>query len=148
MRVQHFAKDARTVVAAAVREEASTDGRGLIEAEHLLLALAANPRLQRLGLDREELASALDREENQSLAAVGVSADDLPRASSPRTGSPRLATSAKLAIERAVKVTAKRAQRQVTPQTLLLGVISAERGRVPRTLQVADIDIDELRARL
>ncbi len=36
----------------------------------------------------------------------------------------------------------------MTPQTLLLGVITAEHGRVPRMLQVADVDIDELRARL
>lgn len=148
MQLQHFAKTTRTVVRAAVREEAGTDGRGVIEAEHLLLALTADPQLQRLGLDRDALTSALEREEQQSLAAVGVSADELPRASSPRAGSPRLGTSAKRAIERAVKVTAKRGQRQMTPQTLLLGVISADYGRVPRALQLADIDIDELRARL
>jgi hypothetical protein len=131
-----------------VREEASTDGRGVIEAEHLLLALAGSPQLQHLGLDHEELARALAREEEQSLAAVGVSADELPRATSPRSGRPRLATSAKLALERALKITAKRGQRQMTAQTLLLGVISAEHGRVPRTLQLADIDVDNLRARV
>lgn len=148
MPFQQFAKDTRTVVAAAIREEAATDGRGLIEAEHLLLALAANPQLQYLGLDHEDLAYALVREEEQSLAAVGVSAEDLPRVSFPRSASPRLATSARLAIERAVKTTAKRGQRRMTPQTLLLGVLGAEHGRVPRALQLADIDLDELRARL
>ena len=148
MPFQHFAKDTRAVVAAAVREEAAADGRGLVEAEHLLLALAGNPQLQHLGLDHEELASALAREEARSLAAVGVVAEELPRASSPRSSSPRLATSAKLAIERGAKITAKRGQRQMTAQNLLLGVINAEHGRVPRTLQLAEIDIGELRARL
>jgi ATP-dependent Clp protease ATP-binding subunit ClpA len=148
MPFQHFAKDTRAVVNAAVREEATADGRGLVEAEHLLLALAGNPQLQHLGLDHDRLASALVREEEQSLAAVGVAAEDRPRASSPRTSSPRLATSAKLAIERAAKITAKRGQRQMTAQTLLLALISAGHGRVPRALQVAGIDVDELRARL
>jgi ATP-dependent Clp protease ATP-binding subunit ClpA len=148
MPFQHFAKHTRAVVAAAVREEATTDGRGLVEAEHLLLALAASPQLTHLGLDHDQLASALIHEEQQSLAAVGVVADELPRAGSPRGGSPRLAASAKQAIERAAKITAKRGQRQMTAQTLLLGVIGAEHGRVPRTLQLAEIDISKLRARL
>ncbi len=148
MPIQRFGKHTRTVVAAAVREEAKAGGRGLIEAEHLMLALANSPQLKDIGLDHEDLAAALEREEEQSLASVGVSADDLPPASSPRAGTPRLATSAKLAIERAMKLTAKRGRRQMTPQTLLLGVISAEHGRVPRTLQLAQVDVDELRARL
>jgi len=148
MPFQHFAKNTRAVVAAAVREEATADGRGLVGAEHLLLALAGNPQLKHLGLDHDQLAVALMHEEEQSLAGVGVVADELPRASSPRGGSPRLATSAKQAIERAAKITTQRGQRQMTAQALLLGVIGAEHGRVRRTLQLAEIDISELRARL
>lgn len=148
MPFQHFAKQTRAVVAAAVREEAATDGRGLVEAEHLLLALAGDPELQRAGLDHDQLADALAREEQRSLAAVGVTAGDLDRPRSPRSGSPRLATSAKLAIERAARITATRGQRQMTPQAILLGVIGAEQGRVPRALALADIDVAELRARL
>lgn len=148
MAFQHFARQTRAVVVAAVRAEAATDGRGLVEAEHLLLALADDPELRRLGLDREEIASALAREEERSLAAVGVAADELPRPRAPRLGSPRLATSAKLAIERAARITARRGQRRMTPQTILLGVIGAEHGRVPRALALADIDVAELRARL
>jgi ATP-dependent Clp protease ATP-binding subunit ClpA len=148
MPIRRFGKHARMVVAAAMREEANGERRGLIEAEHLLLALADTPQLKYIGLDHEELAAAFEREEEQSLAAVGVSADDLPPANFPRAGTPRLATSAKLAIERAMKLTAKRGQRQMSPEVLLLGVISAEHGRVPRALQLADVDIDELRARV
>jgi hypothetical protein len=149
MPFQHFAQSTRAVVAAAIREEAALDGRGVIEAEHLLLALADDPGLRRLGLDHGELAAALAREQEQSLAAVGVLAGDVPaRAGFPRLGRPRLATSSKLAIERAARITAGRGQRQMTPETVLLGVIGAEHGRVPRTLRLAEIDVDELRARL
>ena len=44
----------------------------MIEAEHLLLALARDADLQGLGLDHEELVGTLAREEEQSLASVGV----------------------------------------------------------------------------
>lgn len=149
MGFQHFAGSTRTVVAAAIREEAAVGGRGVVEAEHLLLALAGDSGLQRLGLDHDELAAALAREEEQSLAAVGVIAEDVPaRPHFPRLGRPRLATSSKLAIERAARITARRGQRRMTPGTVLLGVIGAEHGRVPRVLRLADVDVAELRARI
>ncbi len=148
MPFQHFAKQTRAVVDAAVREEAATDGRGVVEAEHLLLALADDPAIRQAGLDHEAIADALVREQEQSLASVGVSAGDLEPARAPRVGNPRLATSAKLAIERAARVTASRGERRMTPQAILLGVLGAEHGRVPRALALADVDVDELRARL
>jgi ATP-dependent Clp protease ATP-binding subunit ClpA len=52
------------------------------------------------------------------------------------------------AIERAVIVAGKRGQRRITLPNLLLGVLGAEHGRVPRALQLAGIDPHELRARL
>jgi hypothetical protein len=36
----------------------------------------------------------------------------------------------------------------MTPGTVLLGVIGAEHGRVPRVLRLADVDVAELRARI
>jgi Clp amino terminal domain, pathogenicity island component len=76
MAFERFTKDARRAVVAAAHEEAQTAGQGSIEAEHLLLALAAHPDLRALGLDRDELADALEREEEHSLAAVGIAAVD------------------------------------------------------------------------
>jgi Clp amino terminal domain, pathogenicity island component len=37
---------------------------------------------------------------------------------------------------------------ELTSRHLLLGVIAAEHGRVPRALKIAGIDIDELRSRI
>lgn len=148
MAFERFARDARAVVAAA-GEEARSGGQLTIEAEHLLLALADQPGLRDLGLDRDRLVDALEREEERSLAAVGFSAPelDLPRA--PRA--PRklqLATSAKLALHRALQDASKRRDRRLEARHLLLGVLGAERGRVPRALQIADVNVELLRARL
>ena len=148
MTFPRFAGDARSAVAAATREEAEIQGRGVVEAEHLLLALASHPDLRHLGLDHDELAAALAREEEESLAAVGVAVYDLPASPAAAPGHTRLATSAKLAIERAAKITVKRGQRRITAASLLLGILTAEQGRVPRALQLASIDIRDLRARL
>jgi hypothetical protein len=149
MAFERFAGDARGIVASARRREAETAGRGVIEAEHLLLALASDAALRHLELDHDDLAAALVREEEQSLAAVGVTATDFERAPArvPPRGT-KLGTSAKLAIERAAKVTARRSERRMTAAHMLLGVLEAEHGRVPRALALAEVDVDQLRARL
>lgn len=143
-----FTKDARAVVVAA-REEAETAGQGSIEAEHLLLALASHTHLRALGLDRDELANALACEEEHSLAAVGIPAVDYGApAKRRRFNDPKMATSAKVALERALAAAVQRHDRNMTARHLLLGVLAAELGRVPRTLALADIDVDELRGRI
>jgi ATP-dependent Clp protease ATP-binding subunit ClpA len=148
MAFERLTKEARAAVIAACRE-AAAGGQGVVEAEHLLLALASHPELRGLGLDHEQLVAALAREEERSLAAIGVAAGDhelpaLPR----RTRSPKLATSTKLALQRALTIASRRGDRRIRAQHLLLGVLSAEHGRVPRTLEIVGLDIQELRARL
>jgi ATP-dependent Clp protease ATP-binding subunit ClpA len=148
MAFERFTKDARAVVVAA-REEAQTAGQGSIEAEHLLLALASRPHVRALGLDRDDLADALAREEEHSLAAVGIAAVDYGApAARRRFNDPRMATSAKVALQRALAAAVQRRDRSITAQHLMLGVLAAEHGRVPRALALADIDVDELRGRL
>jgi ATP-dependent Clp protease ATP-binding subunit ClpA len=149
MTFERFAKDARAAVLAAAEEEAGIAGQGVVEAEHLLLALASRPELRQLGLDHEELSAALEREEEQSLAAVGVAAadHDLP-APRRRARGPKMATSTKLALQRAAGVAVRRGDRRIGAQHLLLGVLAAEHGRVPRALDIAGIDVPELRARI
>ncbi len=148
MAFQRFTQDARAIVAAA-REEAQSAEQGLIEAEHLLLALASHPHLRALGLDRDELADALAREEEHSLAAVGIAAVDYGApATRRRFRDPRMARSAKVALERALAAAVERHDRRITARHLLLGVLAAEHGRVPRTLALADIDVAELRGRI
>ena len=145
MAFERFTKDARAAVVAA-REEARGSGDHSVESEHLLLALAARPEF---GLDRDLIADALDREEEQSLAAVGVAAADLePLRPGRARRDPRCATSSKLALQRAVAAAAKRGDRRLSAGHVLLGVLAAEHGRVPRALRIAEIDVDELRTRV
>jgi ATP-dependent Clp protease ATP-binding subunit ClpA len=148
MAFERLTKDARAMVADA-HGEARADGRGFVEAEHLLLALAHHPELHHLGLERGELCAALAREEERSLAAVGVAAAEFGApAAARRSRGPKLATSLKLALERAMTLAPQRGDRRITVRHLLAGVLAAERGRVPRALELAGVDIQELRARV
>lgn len=144
---ERFTKDARAAVVAAVRE-AEAAGQHTVEAEHLLLALAARPELQALGLDRQQLADALVLEEEQSLYAVGVSAAHLPSRPVSEARAPKFGASAKLAMQRGAKLAALRGGHRFLSRDLLRGVLAAEHGRVPRALGIAGLDIDQLRARI
>lgn len=145
-----FVKQAREIAT-----QAEDVARGLasptIEAEHILLALAERPGttvqpiLADAGLDPEGLREALERENERSLAAVGVSPDafDLPLATH-QARTPRWGRSAKLALERSLKVATARDDRRIEPGHILLGVLQAPLGTVPRTLEGAEIDGAEI----
>jgi ATP-dependent Clp protease ATP-binding subunit ClpA len=149
MAFRRFAKDVRRVVLLASQEEARLSGQAVVEAEHLLLALASHPDLRDLGLDRQELVEALAREEEQSLAAVGISASDFDLAASPRENvRPRIGTSAKLVLVRGLRTAVGRGEKRIQARHLLLGVLALEHGRVPRALRIAGVDPDALRSRL
>jgi ATP-dependent Clp protease ATP-binding subunit ClpA len=148
MAFERFTPDARAAVLGA-REQARTLGHHTVESEHLLLALAARPEFHALGLDHDELATALAQEAERSLAAVGVAAGELEPAVGARA--PRklqFATSAQLALQRAAAVAAARGDRRLHAGHVLLGVLAAQNGRVPRALRIAGVDVDELRAQL
>jgi ATP-dependent Clp protease ATP-binding subunit ClpA len=146
---RRFAEDARAAVLAAAQEEARLSGQAVVEAEHLLLALAVHPDLRRLDLDRDELAAALEREQQESLAAVGVAAGAFDLDATPRLpGRARLGSSAKLALQRALTVAVKRGDRRIRARHLLLGVLALEHGRVPRALRIAGVDADAWRSQL
>jgi ATP-dependent Clp protease ATP-binding subunit ClpA len=140
--LQRFAKDARAIAndaSALARELASPT----IEAEHLLLAVArsgtpAGAALAAHGLDFDGVAAPLERQPARSLAAVGVAAEAGPF--SPWAEPPHFATSAKLALERALRVAAGRRDRRLVPGHVALGVLSANVGTVPRALQIAGVD--------
>lgn len=136
---------------ARAEQEARDDGSATIEAQHLLLAIAgggeADTRevLTSSGVDQQTLRNALDREFEHSLGAVGVShaALGLPRPTSSSI-QPKMGTSVKLALERGL---ASVARKDLRPMHLLLGVLQAEVGTVPRALTIAGIDRADLRAR-
>ena len=146
---ERFTRDARTVVKAA-----ETHARGLgsptIEAEHLLLALASHTPpvapLEDAGLDHDAVLAALDAARDRSLTAVGIAAGDFDLPPAPVTRHPRFAASAKTALARAVKASAARHDRRIAAGHVLLGVLAAEAGAVPRALAAAEVDRDALRA--
>lgn len=141
---ERFTKDAKAVVAAAV-DEASELGSPSVEAEHLLLALAArgHPALAGAGLDHAAVLAALAAETERSLAAAGVDWD-VPGPARTATR-PRFAASAKLALERSLPAALERRENRLTMDHVLLGVLAAEVGTVPRALAVAGVDADALR---
>jgi ATP-dependent Clp protease ATP-binding subunit ClpA len=148
--LERFTRDARTVVKAA-----ETQARGLgsptIEAEHLLLALAAHeppvPALAAAGLDHDAVLAALDAERTRSLMTVGISAGDFDLPPAPVTRHPRLAASGRAALERSVKIAAGRSDRRIAAGHILLGLLQAEAGTVPRALTAGQVDVDDLRDR-
>jgi ATP-dependent Clp protease ATP-binding subunit ClpA len=139
---KRFTADARLVVQDAA-EIARELGAPSVEAEHLLLASSqgAGPVasvLRSSGLDFDSLASALVAEQTRSLAAVGVSVD--VHAFSPDVEPPKLATSAKRALELALRVSLERGDKNLGRGHLVLAILRAERGTVPRALECADVD--------
>ena len=144
-----FVVQARAIVRQA-EKEAAVAGSPQIEAEHLLLAMAgengieARNVLASVGLDRDAIRAALDREFRQSLAAAGVTLPPggLPAASRDPNRRVRLAASGKLVLERALKAAAGRGQ--IQPGHLLLGVLAAQAGTVPRALALAGVDQGDL----
>jgi ATP-dependent Clp protease ATP-binding subunit ClpA len=139
---ERFTREARAVVKEA-DGEARRLGSRTIEAEHMLLALAGH---EPLGLDRDEILRALEAERERSLMAVGISAGDFDLPPAPVTR-PRMAASAKVALERSLRASLARSDRRIEAGHILLGVLAAEAGTVPRALALADIDRDELRTR-
>ncbi|WP_433417818.1 Clp protease N-terminal domain-containing protein [Microtetraspora malaysiensis] len=133
--------------------EAHADGSATIEAQHLLLAIAAEREsatseiLTSAGLDRQAIRDALDREFEHSLSVAGVSLSfDLPQPSRAAKRPTQLGASAKLALERGFASVSRK--KDLRPVHLLLGILQAEIGTVPRALTLAGIDQAGLTARL
>ncbi|WP_084964148.1 Clp protease N-terminal domain-containing protein [Thermoactinospora rubra] len=130
--------------------EARRQGSATIEAQHLLLAVAAQegtaPQrvLASAGLDYQAVLAALDREFDHSLSAVGVSraAFNLPRPSMPSKRPPDIGATGKLALERAFASAPRK--KDLRPAHVLLGILQAEVGTVPRALALAGVDRADL----
>lgn len=131
-------------------DEAQQTGSATIEAEHLLLAIAAEQEattqrlLSAVGLDHAAIRDALDKEFRQSLGGAGVSVADRdllrPRKSASRPS--KVGESAKLALKRGTAV-----KKDLRPVHLLLGILQLKFGTVPRALALAGVDQAGLRAR-
>ncbi|GAA2609430.1 Clp protease N-terminal domain-containing protein [Paractinoplanes durhamensis] len=148
MTVSGFDRYLKDVLESAT-EEARRQGAATVEAEHLLLAIAAagSPALDAAGLDQAAIRAALDREFAHSLATVGVSAAafDLPPATPAKDRRLQPGASVRLALERTFVAAAGR---DPQPAHLLLGILAAEVGIVPRALALAGFDRVALIARV
>jgi D-alanyl-D-alanine carboxypeptidase len=145
-----FDKYLRTILEQAERE-ARLAGSASVEAEHLLLAIAAQPEtpaaqvLVSVGLDRGAICRALEREFEHSLSVAGVSpaAFDLARSSHAPERKAELGVSVRHALERGLT-----GVRNLRPLHLLLGILRAQIGTVPRALALAGVDRLDLTARV
>ncbi|WP_214410642.1 Clp protease N-terminal domain-containing protein [Sphaerisporangium fuscum] len=134
--------------------EARRQGSDAVEAQHLLLAVAAQqgtvPQriLASAGLDQEGVRAALEREIDHSLSAVGVSraAFGPPRPSMTLKRSPTMGATGKLALERAFASVSRK--KDLRPAHVLLGILQAEVGTVPRALALAGVDRTDLLTRV
>jgi len=136
------------------RQEARKRGSKAIEAEHLLLALASSVTtvcgrlLIEAGLDRERIEALLQQERRQALAYAGVELrGPTPAHPAEGAGPLGLGTSANEAIRRGAAI--GHTENRVRVGTdLLLGILGAELGTVPRILALAGIDPARLAARV
>ncbi|MEU1945589.1 serine hydrolase [Streptomyces sp. NPDC020125] len=146
-----FDKYLHAVIVRATHE-VHEDGSATIDAHHLLLSLAADQGstaqrvLASAGLDHAAVREALDREFEHSLSMIGVSpgAYDLPRPSH-ASRQPKLGASARLALERSF---ASARKKDLGSAHLLLGILKAHIGTVPRALALAGVDQAELADRV
>jgi ATP-dependent Clp protease ATP-binding subunit ClpA len=151
---ERFSREAREVVKDAAAE-ARELGSPTVEAEHILLALArqdpgtsvAGSALAAVGLDYDAARQALDSERDRSLMAVGIAAGDFDLPPAPLGHRPRIAASAKTTLERALRASLVRSDRRIGGGHLLLALLQAEAGTVPRALAEAGVDRAALGAR-
>ena len=149
---ERFVRDARYAALEATSVAAGL-GSSSVEAEHLLISIAsgnsqAAHALKDVGLEPQELRDALVRDFERTLANVGIDASGVDLPANCRRTKPSWGTSAKQALERAVTEAKRRGDRHIGCEHILLGLLRAEHGTVPRLLAAEGIDRDELTGRL
>ncbi len=134
------------------QQEAARRSASTVEAEHILLALAALPDsrggafLIANGLDRAALEEALVAERRHSLGSVGApvyAEADLKAAR--RRHKPRWGASSRDAFDRGMRVS--RGRENVSTLNLVVGALMAELGTVPRMLGLAGVDRHQILGR-
>lgn len=138
--------EARWVVRRA-QDHAREEGAAAIGSEHLLIALSerdgtpAQRVLTDAGMTTEGLHELVHQERDRSLRFAGI--DPTPVPTSPRTSSPRLATSAKNVLRRAV-TGSRRSRGRIDTVGLLRAVLDQRAGTAPRLFALAGVDRNQL----
>ena len=94
------------------------------------------------------MRAAIQRDFERVLGRVGIDASGMEIAANCRRTKPRWGTSAKVGLERAVDEAKRRGDKHIGCEHILLGLLRAEYGTVPRLLAAEGIDRDELTGRL
>jgi ATP-dependent Clp protease ATP-binding subunit ClpA len=149
---QRFARNARHVALEA-NSVAAGLGSPSVEAEHLLVSIAgthdpAGAALRDVGLDPQEIRDAIQRDFERVLSNVGIDVGGVDMSANCRRTQPRWGASAKQALERAGAEAKRRGDKHIGCEHVLLGLLRAEHGTVPRLLAAEGIDRDELTGRL
>jgi hypothetical protein len=106
------------------------------------------PPCARSGSSRRRSATRSSATSSARSGAVGLDASGIDLPANCRRTQPRWGASAKQALERALKEAARRGDRHIGCEHILLGLLRAEHGTVPRLLAAEGIDRDELTGRL
>ncbi|HEY0260928.1 MAG TPA: Clp protease N-terminal domain-containing protein [Lacisediminihabitans sp.] len=137
-------------------DEAARRGAGTVQAEHVLLAVAADKIgaaskvLVDAGLDYEAIVAALREERARSLATAGITPVDasLLESTPRRSARPTWGASVRDAMDRGRRSSARNRRRRSPDIDLLIGILGADVGTVPRALAIAGIDRHALIDRL
>ena len=143
----------KAVVVGAI-DEAIRRGAPSVEAEHLLLSIAAGDEvaartLAEFGLDQAGIDAALRSEREHALRAAGIEPVAEERLHSTRRSRPGWGASIREALRRApYRARNRRDRERLAVADTLIGVLRADLGTVPRALAYAGVDRAALISRL
>lgn len=150
---ERFSKDAQAVVLASLAA-AKRLGAETVESEHLLLGLAegstpAARAIAEADMNAETITAAIEADLVAMLEVVGVPAsvvDSMPVA--PRADRPDFGVHGKRALEQAVREAARRSERRIGAEHVLLGALHAPSPRLTRLLERLGVEPTRLAALL
>lgn len=149
---ERFDRETRETIQRAA-ELAEREGAAMVEVEHLLSALVdpvtddMGRALESLGVTAQSIRLARDREFRSALALAGVDTRRSTPAGAPRLRrgrTTRFAPSAKLALERTLRIAVESEDRRITNEALLAGIVAARVGIMPRLLDELGTSSKEL----
>jgi ATP-dependent Clp protease ATP-binding subunit ClpA len=138
----------KTVITASI-DEAIRRGAAKVEAEHLLLAIAASgdavaQTLAEVGLDHAGVEAALRGERERALRAAGIEPVSDERLHATRNSRPVWGASIRDALRRgdfkAHRNRGRAERERLAVSDALIGVLRADLGTVPRALEYSGID--------
>ena len=149
---ERFSSEAKGAVLRAL-ETARRLGAEQVEPEHMLLGLAegrtdpAARALAEAGLDSPQIERAIEEDLVAALDVVGVPASVVASTPVyPGAKHPGIGVAAREALERAVQAAARRGERRLGTEHLLLGLLDAAAPSLRRVLARLDVEPERLAA--